>query len=241
MDIAAVTGANGDVDLEKTPAIQVFEQWYTSTLAHEIGHSLGLTHNFQGSFDKKNFVAGDEKSDRNYSTVMDYIPDTHMHYGGPGPYDVHALRAIYTGRIELAGGQMVSLEAYKKAVLGNDSWWKLDASHVSQAPPKPYAFCTDVHVGGEPTCNRWDTGTTAQEIASYYVDEYKNMYPVLNQIGQRLNIRGIDGYVSRIFYEFFQIRHLWTKPFTAPSKAFQTGRTSPWAVSRRSNFSPNLW
>jgi hypothetical protein len=193
-------------DLEKMSTMEIFSNWYTSTLSHEIGHSLGLTHNFQGSFDKANMKFKDEETERNYSSIMDYIPDTHLKYGGPGPYDVHALRAIYTGQIELKDGSEISLADYKKQVLGDQSWWNLDVSHVVRKPLKNYIYCTDVHVGGDPTCNRWDMGTSGQEVATWYADEYRNLYPVLNSMGSRINIRGVDSYVSRVFMEFLALR-----------------------------------
>jgi hypothetical protein len=193
-------------DLEKIPVTEIFSKWYSSTLAHEIGHSLGLTHNFQGSFDKDNMKFANDKSDRNYSSIMDYIPDTHLRYAGPGPYDVHALRAIYTGKIELKDGSEISLTDFKKQVLGETSWWNMDASHLAQKPVKFYNFCTDVHVGGDPTCNRWDMGTSGEEVANWYADEYRNLYPVLNSIGNRINIRGVDRYISRVFYDFLALR-----------------------------------
>ncbi len=76
------------------------------TLAHEIGHNLGLRHNFIGSFDKKNWKfhdKSDQDSIRTSSSVMDYQTDDHMTYDGLGPYDVYALRAAYAGYVELEG------------------------------------------------------------------------------------------------------------------------------------------
>jgi hypothetical protein len=232
-DIPSAASSDPDL-LDDTKTAAVFKKWYKATLLHEVGHSLGLTHNFKGSTDAANFARlGDGANEkRNYSSIMDYVPDQFISYHGPGLYDLRALRVAYTGLIELnpalqqaaEAGQIpkelpvqnlkgknqfkleVKLEDFKKYVLGKNSWWKLDAAKVASVPLKPYAYCTDIHVGGEPNCNRWDMGTDDTEIAKFYIQEYKDLYPVLNHIGNKINIRGIGAYISRVFYEFEGVR-----------------------------------
>ena len=100
------TAMGTDPDLlVEAKTVDIFKKWYKATLAHEMGHSLGLTHNFEGSVDKANFLFANETasdSSRNYSSIMDYVPDQYQRYGGPGPYDVRALRVAYTGMIEIS-------------------------------------------------------------------------------------------------------------------------------------------
>lgn len=89
---------------------------YRKTLAHELGHALGLRHNFFASFDDDNWIHEEEAlkkrkirplSDRkkffirNYSSVMDYMPNSEIKYEGPGPWDTYAIRAAYTGYLEV--------------------------------------------------------------------------------------------------------------------------------------------
>lgn len=245
----------GPDSLVDEPLEKVFSNWYAKTLSHEIGHSLGLTHNFKGSFDKRNFAFGDDRKDkdRTYSSIMDYPSGTTTNYQKPGPYDMHALRAGYAGMlevadnvkaaardqggkkviavrnpegqpvvIELVGGKFVRIEDLKNAVVparpDDDgkmvkSWWNADAQMLSRIPLKGYHFCTDIHVGMEPTCNRWDAGTTPLEIVKFYINEYNGMYPVLNSRGDRINAVGMGSYLGRIFMNYFAIRSFLDETF----------------------------
>jgi hypothetical protein len=77
-------------------------------VAHEVGHTLGLRHNFKGSslYDYSEINSEDLKGKPFASTVMDYIPvnmrmeagEVQGDYGmsGVGPYDVWAIEYGYT-------------------------------------------------------------------------------------------------------------------------------------------------
>ena len=70
---------------------QKVEQYLTSVILHEVGHTLGLRHNFAGSL----VFDGTPASPRS-SSVMEYVYDLDAIYmNTPGTYDVQAVRYLY--------------------------------------------------------------------------------------------------------------------------------------------------
>ncbi|OBT13365.1 hypothetical protein A9264_06775, partial [Vibrio sp. UCD-FRSSP16_10] len=90
---------------------------FASTLTHEMGHSLGLRHNFMGSMDAQNYnFTGQDMTalksklaavgypniepHSNSSSRMEYSLDAYS--TGYGPYDMAALRFGYARQVELS-------------------------------------------------------------------------------------------------------------------------------------------
>lgn len=88
---------------------------YVATFVHEMGHSLGLRHNFKGSFDADNFYTDKEAQALGmdqapaYSSVMDYSFSEYNQLGAFGKYDIAALKYGYTGEMTLVNGESITI------------------------------------------------------------------------------------------------------------------------------------
>lgn len=159
-------------DAEKDKVIDTLLPFiWGPVLIHEMGHNLGLRHNFSASEDKDNFYTDNEHKQMDvkrkfaYSSVMDYGYRVTNELQMMGKYDIAALRFGYTEQIELDGdnrkGKIVSLEEYRKD---------------PDQEIRQFKYCTDEHVEVNPGCKRFDEGTTLTEIAEHWIRMYEESY-----------------------------------------------------------------
>ncbi|UAB71594.1 zinc-dependent metalloprotease [Vibrio sp. SCSIO 43132] len=97
-----------DLSIEQREAVtrQISTHYYLHVLTHEIGHNLGLRHNFAGSYDGHNFYSAKESLALGLnglsatSSVMDYMPSSLNSQPAFGLYDRAALRFAYQRKVE---------------------------------------------------------------------------------------------------------------------------------------------
>lgn len=178
-----------------------FKSAFMSTLSHELGHAFGLLHNFKASTDKANYEFKDEKTGRNYSSIMDYITDVDQHYAGPGPYDVHAIRAAYTGMVE-AGDLMAKHKVFGalKADQNNlvsiaDILKTANASSLvhfnkdtlnREGVIKFYEQCSEGGLSESALCAQFDSGSSATEIVQNLIADYNRGYQLRNYVHDKI-------------------------------------------------------
>jgi hypothetical protein len=187
-----------DSEQESAIAIILPEIW-VATLIHEMGHNLGLRHNFQGSEDKTNFYSDDELAaqgvtDRTVvsSSVMEYIDDLKA-LTVLGKYDIAALKFGYLRKVELADATVVDVPTTLQNLKGEI---------------KNYGFCTDDHLGQNAGCKQFDLGTSYTEIVQNLIQSYELGYSKRNLRDGRADMSLMKDltYASRINGIFRDIR-----------------------------------
>lgn len=188
-----------------------------SSLVHEVGHNLGLRHNFMGSVDKGNFFTfADYKTkyvdlDNPFSnrvgssSIMDYIPWETYSQTAPGRYDVAALRFGYLGVVETEN---------EKATTKIPSGVKIEDQLSAEGKSlRNYLYCTDTNAREfrpDPYCSVHDYGTTAVEMVKFAADRsvrrMNYQYLRIDRVGIPMEItNGMSFHRMKEFYDEWRL------------------------------------
>ncbi|MEJ2765713.1 zinc-dependent metalloprotease [Photobacterium sp. MCCC 1A19761] len=191
-----------NADQQQKVSDAITEHMFKSTLVHELGHNLGLRHNFMGSVDKDNFYHQDEIAKFGYdkvpaySSIMDYGASIFDELPIYGKYDIAALTFGYSRKVEVnqpgnpgesATTKQVSLTHIDETLRQNQQAYPLGALNQVQTElafgekMKPYIFCTDENVKSTTTCNRFDEGTNILEVTRFRIQKYWDNYELVNR------------------------------------------------------------
>jgi hypothetical protein len=152
--------------------------------AHELGHSLGLRHNFMASVDQRNFPVDTSGAPTLYaSSIMDYnqaISSAFFETGagspGWGPWDVAALAWIYGNDLSsgAVGPATVPGGAVSSTVSGQVSPtvpWNDPLGFRDPMTERPFLYCAEEHTRYTPLCRRDDLGATPSEIVANAIQQ----------------------------------------------------------------------
>jgi len=152
---------------------EVLGQFVKDTVMHEVGHTLGLRHNFKASsYRSLNEVFSENRPDDIAGSVMDYTPIMVAPEGQLqgnfamrtlGPYDVWAIAYGYTTDEK----ELEKITA-RVAEKGNAFGWDEDAD-----------------LSNDPLINRWDMGSDPLEFA-------RSRIALMRQLRKNLEARAVD-------------------------------------------------
>lgn len=172
-----------------------------STLIHEVGHNLGLRHNFMGSYDKNNFKTSTtifgEKIVAHSSSIMEYTDWDEDRLTETGAYDIAAIRFGYGEQVELKNGSIVKADIAKS----------VDAKLL-----KPYLFCSDEEASTDlnALCKRHDAGTAPKELVEFYIKGYKRSEALRKlRRAKPMNSSAVDLAYSNLGRTFLPLRNIY--------------------------------
>ncbi len=184
---------------------QFVHTYWTQTMTHEFGHSLGMRHNFMGSLDQFNFPTYTDAAGASHialysNSVMEYNAtpsDIYWHqtwgmqdrgniawiYGNArGPSDLGAGLGGTNGPYGAAGSGITGQAS--PAAPWRDTYGFCTQADVAAKNPqcgsvaneKVFLQCTDEDVKYTPFCRQGDTGTTPSAIIASQIDTYEWRY-----------------------------------------------------------------
>ncbi|MEO1298022.1 MAG: zinc-dependent metalloprotease, partial [Cyanobacteria bacterium J06636_16] len=185
--ISVLSGANFTTD----QLDNYIQQYLAALTAHEVGHTLGLRHNFAGS----RLLSPEELNDPNItrsqglvSSVMDYFPPNIAPPGTEqgdffptriGPYDVWAIEYGYRTT------PPTPLQRSERRLLD-------EITNRSHAPELAYATDEDVFGFIDPETNAWDLSNNPLQFAQWQLENSQAVWQRLN----RLSVSPGEGYGS---------------------------------------------
>lgn len=186
---------------------------WVPTLVHEMGHNLGLRHNFSGSEDADNFYNAAEIRSLGlsrtpvFASVMDYSARNLNELPTMGKYDIAALRFAYKRELTKKDGTSAAIPA-GATFEAMKSPRAPQALKDLKASLRDFKYCTDEHTSVNANCNRFDEGTDLKAIAEHYVKTYKDKYAKRNYRNNRHRFSILDdrAYFSSIDYTFDGLR-----------------------------------
>ena len=133
-------------DVLRQCADKAVPQILLGVLLHEIGHNLGLRHNFYGSIDKKNFDQNDEGVvEHPSSSVMEYTGAFSEMPAGPRAYDRAAIRFGYANAVKLKDETLDNGEVKKGEIVTFSTDKSMTLQLAERGEEKhEFLYCSDL-------------------------------------------------------------------------------------------------
>jgi hypothetical protein len=155
------------------------------TLWHELGHTLGLRHNFMGSIDQRNFPKDTKGNIAMFSSsVMEYnmrlVESQISNVGAWPPYDAAALGWIYGNNLSTMSAvdpnHPLDPTAQVSGQTSATKPWNDPLGWDAMGKEVPMLYCSDEHLAYTPLCRHFDSGATPSEIMANEIQQREWRY-----------------------------------------------------------------
>lgn len=198
------------ISLQQEAMDIIFPLFYLGVFIHEIGHNLGLRHNFMGTYDKNNFYTKEEIADTRQRLLFAWMekqncandlanekchPEFYerafrlkegMASSSIMDYSVSRLNELTIfGKYDIAAlrfayGRQVETASGGMVAVTKTLQEQFKEMRAQDNPPRDYSFCTDENAGLSPSCSRHEEGTSHTEIVRFYISSYHDNYRYSN-------------------------------------------------------------
>ena len=210
------------------------QQYLVMLTAHEVGHTLGLRHNFAGS----NALAPEQLNDTGVtqiqglvSSIMDYVPPNIAPPGvEQGDFFPTRLGAYDKWAIEYGYQEVVATGLQQGEAVMLD-----EIADRSEAPELAFAADEDIYDFIDPEVSAWDLSSNPLQFATWQMENAQSVWQQLNRLSVRRN-EGFGGLRRRVdmVFRYFDNN---TATLTNYIGGQSFRRVSPWE-SERAPFEP---
>lgn len=179
---------------------------YLTVFIHEMGHNLGLRHNFTGSYDRDNFYTEDEIRqterrlirawleknncaenmatekcspsfyERAFSLKNGFAYSSIMDYSASSMNELTIFGKYDIAALRFAYARKIESESGELISIKDTLEKEYKRLEAKGVSLRDYRFCTDQNAGLSVTCNRFQEGTSLVEIVQHYIQNYNDAY-----------------------------------------------------------------
>lgn len=194
---------------------------YIATLVHEMGHNLGLRHNFMGSWDKENFLSEDEAKHYGlegipaYSSIMDYSFSEFNQLKVLGKYDQAALRFAYAQEIEADNGMIIkakgSVSDFDKKIQEINKQAAKDKvdleSKLARVQNDPSSSLEDVQAIVKEISEKEKLTTIKRKEYQFCTDENAGLSSICNRFDEGTTLPEVASFLVKKYNDYYKYRN----------------------------------
>ncbi|MBF0364193.1 MAG: zinc-dependent metalloprotease [Oligoflexia bacterium] len=204
-----------DAGLKRKVTEVIASRLFMQTFIHEMGHNLGLRHNFLGGMDQDNFYTEIELKEHapTSSSIMAYAFSSLNELTLMGKYDIAALKYAYARKVDYVSTDLeqTNKEIRQVQLKQEETLAGIEEKQRGQKfKLKRYEYCTDEHVGYDVFCDRFIEGVDYEQLVDHFIADYYQSYRYhfKNRV-EKMTADAHSGIFSATYQRFSKIRNVY--------------------------------